>query len=74
VNNEPLADGSNPQTVLESLLADASACAKERCDGSAMLQDTSTEVNQARAAVRDFMDTEGNKDAPLSNFFIEDED
>jgi vacuolar protein sorting-associated protein 51 len=71
VKDEALADGSNPQTILESLLSDVCACANERCDGSALLQDNSSEINQARAAVRDFMShNKENKDDTVLNQFI----
>lgn len=46
------------------MMTDANICAKERCDGSALLQDHSTEINQARAAVRSFLSDSSSKDMP----------
>ncbi|KAL3906781.1 MAG: hypothetical protein SGILL_009137 [Bacillariaceae sp.] len=55
VKDELLLDGSNAQSAVEALLVEVAQCSKERCDGSATLQDNSSEVNQARAVVRDFV-------------------
>ncbi|KAG7350533.1 Vps51/Vps67 vacuolar sorting complex protein [Nitzschia inconspicua] len=74
VKNETLPDGSNPRTILENMLSDICMCAKERCDGSATLQDSSTEINWARAAVRDFMSNKSNDDPLLGRFLIVEED
>jgi vacuolar protein sorting-associated protein 51 len=68
VKDEALPDGSNRHTMLETLLSDTCTCAKERCDGSAMLQDNNWEINQARAVVRDFM--LNNKDETFLNHFL----
>lgn len=54
VKDEFLADGSNARTVLEALLTDAIQTARDRCVDSYMLGEE--EVNQARSAVRNFME------------------
>ena len=56
--------------ILESMLTETIKCAKERCDGSAMLQDDTDEINQARSAVRDFLSTSSGDDGLLSRFTI----
>ncbi|KAL3904799.1 MAG: hypothetical protein SGARI_004754, partial [Bacillariaceae sp.] len=71
VKDEPLLDGSNAQSVVEALLVEAAQCSKERCDGSAMLQDNGTEVNQARAVVREFLAVNGGEDGSLSRVIIQ---
>eukprot|EP00531_Pseudo-nitzschia_arenysensis_P000542 CAMPEP_0116132144 /NCGR_PEP_ID=MMETSP0329-20121206/9391_1 /TAXON_ID=697910 /ORGANISM="Pseudo-nitzschia arenysensis, Strain B593" /LENGTH=1063 /DNA_ID=CAMNT_0003626639 /DNA_START=34 /DNA_END=3221 /DNA_ORIENTATION=- len=65
VKDETLSDATNPLTGLESLLTEAINNAKERCDASAMLQDDTIEINQARAVVRDFMASNGGEDGLL---------
>ncbi len=76
ISDELLPDGSNPQTVVESLLTEAVKSAKERCDSSALLQDDSVEVNEARAVVRDFMasnsDTSSTTEGLVYRFTIQD--
>ena len=61
--------------VLRNILTETIKCAKERCDSSAMLQDDTDEINQARASVRDFMSTNNSgQDGLLNRFTIPDED
>jgi hypothetical protein len=73
VKDEFLSDGSNTISVLESLLTEVTKNAKERCDSSAMLQDDCSEMNQARAVIRDFMATNGGEDGLVSQFTIADD-
>ena len=65
---------SNPLAGLESLLAEATNNAKERCDASAMLQDDTLEINQARAVVREFMASIGGDDGLLQKITIPEEE
>lgn len=76
VKDEALSDHSttNPLSGLESLLTEATKNAKERCDGSAMLQDDALETNQARAVVREFMASNGGDDGLLKRFTILEEE
>jgi hypothetical protein len=71
VTGEPLPDGSNAQTVLDSLLTEAVKSAKERCDSSAALHDDSVETNEARAVVRDFMATNSGKEGQVHRVTIQ---
>ena len=73
VKDEFLSDGSNTISALESLLTEVTKNAKERCDSSAMLQDDCSEMNQARAVIRDFMATNGGEDGLVSQFTIADD-
>ncbi|VEU35998.1 unnamed protein product [Pseudo-nitzschia multistriata] len=76
VKDEELADHStaNPVASLEGILAEATKNAKERCDGSAMLQDDALETNQARAVVRGFMASNGGSDGLVGRFTISEDD
>jgi hypothetical protein len=56
--------------VLKSILMETVKCAKERCDGSAILQDDTEEINQARAVVRDFLSKNIGEDGVLNRFTI----
>jgi hypothetical protein len=60
--------------ILQNILTETIKCAKERCDSSAMLQDDTDEINQARAAIRDFMSTNSGDGGVLSRFTIPDEE
>jgi len=66
-------DEDTTSSALESLLTEAIKTAKERCDASAMLQDDTVEINQARAVVRDFMACSGGEDGVLQRFTIPEE-
>jgi hypothetical protein len=70
VKDELLLDGSNARGVVEALVVEAVQCSKERCDGSAMLEGSSTEANQARAVVRDFLAVQGGENGVISQFTI----
>jgi hypothetical protein len=74
VVDDHLSDGSNTHSVLESLLKDAAKSAKERCDTSAMLQDPTSETNQARQFVRRFMEENSTgHDSIVRQFTIDDD-
>jgi len=60
--------------VLETLLTEAVKCAKERCHNSAMLNEDTEEINQARAAVRDFMAVNDGEEGILNRISIPDEE
>ena len=74
IKDEVLPDGSNAQGVVGALMAEVMQCSKERCDSSALLQDNSSEVNQARAAIRDFLAVNSSEGGVISRITIREED
>lgn len=74
VGDEHFSDGSNARSILESLLKEAQKCAKDRCNGSAMLLDETSETNQARAVVRQFMAENSGDRGILGQFTIAEDD
>ena len=73
VTNDFLPEGSSARAVVLRLLSDAIAAAEERCIDDSIATDESSTfhyTNQARAVIREFMETHGGPDGAVSQFTI----